>query len=108
MRKLLTLILFIALCLPLMAQKRLAHPEMYVGLSGGAVGSMIRFTPTIERKLLWGGNGGVTWRYVSDKYFGLQIEANYMTRGWKEKKTGYQQYMHYIEIPALCHIYFGR
>ena len=108
MRKAIIIIFISAFAVFAQAQKHLLHPEMYVGVSGGAVGSMIRFNPSIDRKLLWGGNGGVTWRYVSDKYFGLQIEANYMTRGWKEKNTGYQKVMHYIEIPALCHIYFGR
>ena len=68
-RFLLILLSLVFVMTSVMGQKRLAHPEMYVGISGGAVGSMIRFTPTVERKLLWGGNGGFTWRYVSDKYF---------------------------------------
>lgn len=103
-----TIIILISLAVTAMSQPRLARSETYIGVSAGAVGSMIRFSPKIERKLLWGGNAGFTFRYQTDKYFGLQIEVNYMTRGWSEKLTGYQNTMHYLEIPALCHIYFGR
>lgn len=102
-------LLFAALSLP--AQPRLDKPEYYLGVQGGAMASLVQFTPTVEQDALsphLGGNAGLVFRYAGHKYCGLQVELNWMERGWRETQTGYNRSQHYIELPFLFHLYFGK
>lgn len=95
----------------LYAQPRLEQPEMYVGFHGGVIASMVRFSPRVEQSLLppvLGGNGGLVFRYSRTKYTAIQLELNYMHRGWHEKNTDYYRHLDYIEIPLLMHLYVGK
>lgn len=93
------------------AQLRLRHPEMYVGVHGGVIFSSVNFSPTVPNMKnltdAWiaGGNGGFVFRYSEQKCCAIQMELNYMQRGWGEK--GYSRSLHYLELPFLMHIYFG-
>ena len=94
-----------------MAQPRLDKPEYYLGVKGGIMASMIQFEPTVKQSALkpyWGCNAGLVFRYAGHKYCGLQVEANWMQRGWNETETGYQRTLHYVEVPMLFHLYFGK
>ncbi len=104
------LFLLLVCSLSLAAQPHLEQPEMYVGFHGGVMASMVSFTPDIDQDLLQtlGTNGGLVFRYAGHKVCGLQIELNYMQRGWYETKTGYQRIIDYIELPFLTHLAFGR
>ncbi|NDV45871.1 PorT family protein [Paludibacter sp. 221] len=82
--------------------------EIYIGTSHGATASMVMFTPNVEQDILIGYNGGVTFRYVTEKNLGMQIELNLSQRGWKEKENLYAKRLNYIELPFLAHIYFGK
>lgn len=68
-------------------------------------------TPITETAHL-GGNAGVSFRYSGHNHCGLQVEVNYQQRGWREvnKTSGidYQRTLHYISVPFLTHIYFGK
>ncbi len=110
MKRTLIFILFIASTLSLTAQPQLKQPEMYVGVHGGVMASLVQFTPSIEQDLLQtlGANGGLVFRYAGHKVCGLQVELNYMQRGWYEQKTGYRRTIDYIELPFLTHLSFGR
>lgn len=93
------------------AQPRLEEPEMYFGFHGGVIGSMVRFRPTVDISLqppVLGGNAGLVFRYANTKYTAIQVEMNYMHRGWHEAKTDYFRHLDYIEIPLLMHLYFGK
>ncbi len=83
---------------------------MYVGVHGGVMASLVTFSPNIEQDLLktLGANGGFVFRYAGHKVCGLQVELNYMQRGWYEKSTGYHRIIDYIELPFLTHLSFGR
>lgn len=93
------------------AQPRLDEQEIYIGAQAGIMASMITFDPNVKQSAkqpFTGINGGLIFRYAGHKVCGLQIELNYMQRGWHETETGYQRELDYIELPLLTHIYFGK
>ncbi len=110
-------ILVLLLCIMsgmLSAQQRLRHPEMYLGAHAGVMASTMRFSPSVAGIDLMQSplsvNGGLVFRYAGHKVCAVQVELNYMERGWLEATlTGtYQRKLDYIEIPLLMHLYFGK
>ncbi len=97
------------------AQPRLRQPEIYFGVQAGAIASTVHFSPKVEnmtpltKTALLGANGGFVFRYSGQKCCAVQVELNYMQRGWREKNEEgyYTRALHYIEVPFLMHIYFG-
>jgi hypothetical protein len=91
------------------AQARLDKPKVYLGTSHGATASMVHSSPSINQdNLLLGYNGGLSFRYVSDKIVGIQLEANFSQRGWAEAENIYSRRLNYIEMPFMTHIYMGK
>lgn len=90
-------------------------PEWSFGVNGGVTLSKVSFS-TMEavspQSLLQDYVGGITVRYLSEKYFGLQAELNYSLRGWEEKVdtvayfNQYARSLAYLELPVMTHIYF--
>ena len=77
----------------------------------------VSFSPRVRQNNLMGINGGLTARYISEKYFsmicGAQIELNFSQHGWDEfyqdyPELQYTRKMNYIEIPFLAHLAFGK
>lgn len=99
---------FIVFSNSLLAQVRLTKPEMYLGVSGGATASMVRFYPAVKETFLQGYNGGLIFRYIAEKNVGLQAEINFSQRGWKETSGLFTKQLNYIEFPFLTHIYIGQ
>ncbi len=105
----------LTVCVAAAAQPRLRQPEIYFGVQGGVLGSGVFFKPEVEnmtpitKTAYWGGNGGFVFRYSGQKCCAVQVELNYMQRGWRENNEGgyYTRSLHYIELPFLMHIYFG-
>lgn len=121
MKRVVVVILMALMVGAAMAQPRLREPEHYIGVHGGALFTMMLFTPQVDGSVVWrdrillSGNGGLVYRYNAHKYCGLQVELNYMQRGWREKiddnpsiKVDYTRRLNYIELPAMAHIYFGK
>lgn len=118
-RKSIVLCLLLCLTMCVMAQPRLRTPEMYVGVHGGVLASMVYFSPSVDGinplTSPLTPNGGVVFRYAGHKVCGLQVELNYMQRGWHEginsedavSEVDYRRKLRYIEIPLLMHLYFG-
>lgn len=111
MRKAVLTILVLCFCVVGLAQPKLNREEMYIGAHAGAIASMYRFSPTVTQS--WkhpflGWNGGLVFRYAGHKVCGMQVEINYMQRGWYESNTGYQRQLDYVELPFLMHLYFGK
>ena len=88
-----------------------------VGVNGGINLNSVSFSPSVKQKNLMGINGGVTARYISEKYFsmicGAQIELNFSQHGWDEyyedyPTLSYTRTMNYVEIPFLAHLAFGK
>lgn len=98
------------------------------GVNGGYIMSNIGFNPKINQTYHTGITGGVSFRYVCEKYFNticsLQAEVNYAQIGWKEdildiddapvinSVTGlpeeYSRTMTYIQIPIFAHLAWGK
>lgn len=111
----LTLALAGATALP--AQTGDQYYNFALGVNGGINLNSVSFSPDVREKNLMGVNGGITARYVSERYFGMicgaQIEINYSQHGWDEFYEDYPQLqytrkMNYIEIPLLAHLAFGK
>lgn len=88
-----------------------------LGLNGGINLNSVSFQPTVRQSNLMGITGGLTARYISERYFkmicGAQIEVNFSQHGWDEYYQDYPdlQYtrkMNYVEIPLLAHLAFGK
>lgn len=96
---------------PLWAQAKLEKEELSLGLHAGALASVVQFSPTVQQNYLHpylGLNGGLVFRYIGHKACGLQVELNYMQRGWQESQTDYRRRLDYVELPLLMHLYFGK
>jgi len=107
MRKNLVL-LFSVFTLLLTAQVRLNKPEMYIGVTSGATGSMVVFNPKVTQSYIIGTNAGIVFRYIAEKNVGMQAELNFSQRGWNEKDSLFSRQLNYIELPFLTHIYIGK
>lgn len=91
------------------AQTVLLEPaEIYIGPTFGANASMMLFNPSVRQIPLPGYNGGISFRYITQKHVGLQIELNYSQRGWEEEGGGYVRKLDYVELPFLTHLYLGK
>ena len=110
--------LLIAIGLPVSAQIGELRQNFAIGVNGGVNYSNVSFQPTIKQNGLLGATGGITARYISEKYFamicGVQVELNYAQRGWDEKfdqlddDRSYSRTMNHLEIPFLAHLAFGK
>ena len=123
-------LLLTGVTLPAIAQIGEARNILSVGINGGVNLNSASFTPTIKQNSLMGITGGLTARYISEKYFamicGAQVELNFSQRGWdqlfetvslddngyevtaKDPTKTYTRKMTYIDIPFLAHLAFGR
>lgn len=107
-------ILLLLTALPLLAaaQYKFYYPELYIGTNQGvALWNNVGFDPEVEQNFDVRYHGGITVRYIIQKYFGIQAELNYTQRGWSEtsKTTGerYDHRLDYLELPLVTHIFFG-
>lgn len=103
--------------------------EIAIGAQAGLNMSQVRFLHndlTSENEIGnigWrnGGSLGLAVRFIAQKHFGLQLEANYLQNGWKEKfdndatpvngvsfaNAETERELDYLSIPLLAHIYWG-
>lgn len=96
-----------------------------IGFNGGVNLNSVSFTPSVKQNSLRGITGGLTARYISEKYFsmicGAQVELNFSQKGWdqlfettdsngetvRDYSQTYTRQMTYIDIPFLAHLAFG-
>ena len=108
---LLTILLFAATSS--FAQKKI-DKELWFGAKGGITLSQLSIAPNIKQSMEMGTFGGVSMRYIEERFFGLILELNYAQKGWKEKfedkdaEYQYSRTLNYIELPFLAHVYFGK
>lgn len=82
--------------------------KKYLGVSFGVDHSMILFHPSVNQVIPFiGYTGGISYRYITQKNVGLQIELKYSQRGWEDADYGYARRIDYLELPFLTHIYIG-
>lgn len=110
-------LLLAAWALPGHAQIGDQRQNFSIGFNGGININSVSFTPTVQQKNLMGITGGLTARYISEKYFsmicGAQVELNFSQHGWDEfyddyPELQYTRKMNYVEIPFLAHLAFGK
>ncbi|GHT18890.1 hypothetical protein AGMMS4957_02020 [Bacteroidia bacterium] len=112
MKKRLITYLFSLLAATCLAQAQEFQPEWNVGVNGGVTLSQMRFNPIVSMGWLQQYAGGLTFRYISEKHWGLQAELNYAMRGWTEKQDSvawflnkYSRSLVYAEVPLMTHFY---
>ena len=113
------LLLLLVITQMITAQNRLSTPEIFLGVHGGVKASTVLFNPSVQPLDILHSplspNGGLVFRYAEHRVCALQVECNYMQRGWAEvyEKQGavptiYTRQLHYIELPFLMHIALGK
>ncbi len=120
--------LLIAVTLPAAAQIGEYRNDLSIGVNGGYVLSNVGFTPKVNQSFHGGMTGGLSFRYVCEKYFSticaVQAEVNYAQIGWKEnildindkpvinqvsgQPERYSRTMNYIQIPVFAQLGWGR
>ena len=107
-----TTLLFL-LC-PLLAEAQQVEPfhqALSIGVHGGVLASRFSFVPSVSQRIHIGNIAGLKIRYDVERGASLQLEANYLTSGWREKYdasgTSYTRDITYIETPLLAHLYLG-
>ena len=99
-----------------------------VGVNGGYALSNIGFTPSVSQGMHGGMTGGISMRYICEKYFSticsIYAEVNYAQLGWKENikdandqpvinaytnaAENYKRTLNYIQIPIFAHLAWGK
>lgn len=85
--------------------------EFQLGVSQGIVLSRVDFNPHVDQQLIQGYAGGLIFRYISEPQLGLQLEVNYLQKGWNEDLGDYGTYsrqLDMLEVPFLTHFYAGK
>ncbi len=126
--KTLTLLLVCFMSLAAKAQIGEHRNTLSLGVNGGYVMSSVNFSPKVNQKMYGGMQGGLSFRYVCEKYFkticSVQAEVNYAKIGWQEDildqydspvtnpTTGvaekYSRTINYIQIPVFAHLAWGK
>lgn len=94
------------------AQNEAFKKEFYIGAKGGMLFSRVKFKPNVEQNFYTGNSAGLLFRMISEPHVGIQVEFNYLQKGWEEKPlTGTtQNYFHrlnYFDIPIMTHANLG-
>lgn len=120
--------LLLLFCLPSKAQIGEHRNDLAIGVNGGYVLSNVAFLPKVPQSLHGGLTGGLSVRYVCEKYFNticsIYGEVNLAQIGWKERiwdrndkpvineTTGVaeqcQRDMTYLQVPVFAHLAWGR
>lgn len=111
MRKLIKILaVFLCSTLSVTAQYVNYNTEYSFGVHGGLIESKMAFYPyNPSQSYKQSYSGGIQFRAITERYFGTQIELNYVDRGWKEKSDVYsfEHQLTYLELPLMTHITFG-
>lgn len=128
MRKIAVLLLCCFVTSSAFAQIGEHRNDLSIGLNGGYQLSSVGFVPRVSQGMLGGITGGLTARYVCEKYFNticsVQGEVNFAQTGWKEsilddsdqpvinEVTGlaeeYSRTISYVQVPVFAHLAWGR
>jgi hypothetical protein len=128
MRKFVTLLLCYFVTLSALAQIGEHRNDFAIGINGGYQFSNVGFVPRVSQGLLGGFSGGLSMRYVCEKYFNticsVQGEVNFAQAGWKESildeadqpvinattelPEEYSRTINYVQVPIFAHLAWGR
>ncbi len=102
--------------------------DFTLGVNGGYILSNVSFNPKVPQGYHGGLTGGLSMRYVCEKYFktiaSVYAEINYSQLGWKEDildrqnqpvingitglAENYSRTINYVQIPIFAHLAWGR
>lgn len=102
--------------------------DLSVGVNGGYILGNVGFTPRVPQGQHGGITGGLSFRYVCEKYFNsicsVYGEINYAQLGWKERildaqdqpvvnpvtniAEKYQRTINYVQVPVFAHLAWGK
>jgi hypothetical protein len=107
------LLLLVQISLQTQAQSVPFKKEFFLGAKGGMVFSNVKFKPNVDQNLYIGNSAGLIFRMISEPHVGIQIELNYINKGWEEKPLDgqSQSYFHrlnYFDIPVMTHASLGK
>lgn len=128
MRKIVSLLLCCFVTLSALAQIGEHRNDFAIGINGGYQLSNVGFVPRVSQGMLGGVNGGLSMRYVCEKYFNticsVQGEVNFAQTGWKESildeddqpvinastqlPEEYSRTISYVQVPIFAHLAWGR
>lgn len=109
MKKNILIVVFLCFVPFLHAQKGF-RPKIGIGGHYGLSYGNVRFDPTIRSTPVEMYNYGLIFYYISERYLGIQLEANISQRGWQSGSdtTFYNiRKMTYAEFPLLTNITVG-
>jgi len=121
-------VLSLVAAIPSAAQIGEHRNDFAIGVNGGYVLSNVGFTPKVTQNMQGGMTGGLSFRYVCEKYFrtvcSIYAEVNYVQAGWKENivtmndepvinaTTGlaeeYSRTLNYVQVPIFAHLAWGK
>lgn len=117
MRKILAVLLFSCIAEVVMAQVGAYRSIFSIGTNGGITMNTMNFSPTIKQFSKKSPTVGLSFRYISEKYFssicGVVIELNYANLGWKENiedgsGNTYSHSINYLQMPLLMQMGWGK
>jgi len=97
-------------CLSLSGQPDFKR-DLNIGFSQGVAISRVSFDPAVDQELFTGYTGGLILRYITEPQLGIQIEANYLQRGWIEETDSsgrYKRSQEVLTFPLMTHFYAGK
>jgi|WetSurMetagenome_2_1015567.scaffolds.fasta_scaffold148048_3 hypothetical protein len=80
-------------------------PSTLVGVHGGINFSTVGFKPSMKQEMLLSNAFGIVVRHVSEPHIGIQLEANFAGKGWKEvldTSGSYTRELKTIDIPVTA------
>ena len=93
------------------AEKEAFVPTIKLGIKGGTSFSQVSFDPSIDQTFTRGIVGGVVLQYLDQERLGIQLELNYVQKGWTEQLdtiTTFRRNLNYLELPLMTHITLGK
>lgn len=102
--------------------------DLAIGVNGGYMLSNVGFVPKVNQTFHGGYTGGLSLRYVCEKYFNsicsIYAELNYAQMGWKEdildredqpvineetqKAESFSRTLNYVQLPIFARLGWGR
>ncbi|TCN72096.1 outer membrane protein with beta-barrel domain [Acetobacteroides hydrogenigenes] len=105
-RQLYTLILIAGIAATAAAQKPSKPAKKYVGINVGYGIAGIMFQPDLKQTSYAGSySGGLSFKYMAEKYMAFQAELNYTHRGYKKPEIGdsiYTRTYNSIMLPIMA------
>lgn len=120
--------LFLLLPLSSLAQVGEHRNDLAIGVNGGYMLSNVGFVPKVNQTFHGGYTGGLSIRYVCEKYFNsicsIYAELNYAQMGWKEdildredqpvineetqQAESFSRTLNYVQLPVFARLGWGK